>query len=107
MQRRHQEMAEKYGNQPERVVAEAQTRARQLEPPSEEQTGKAVRQAVRYAIDKNFEREAVSVERDLMRDALKRAMGEAPLWRVQQQFNQEVENGGLVQKDSRCTGRSF
>src|ERR1039458_823559 len=43
-----------------------------------------------------------------MRDALKRAMGEAPLWRIQQQFNQEVEHGGLIQRDSHAAiGRSF
>ena len=52
-------------------------------------------------------REAVSVERDLMRDAMKRAMGEAPLSRVRQQFNREVENGGLVQKYSSGVGRGF
>ena len=43
-----------------------------------------------------------------MRDALKRAMGEAPLWRIQQQFNQEVEHGGLIQRESHAAiGRSF
>ena len=30
-----------------------------------------------YARDKNFERQAVADERELMRDALKRSMGEA------------------------------
>src|SRR5208337_3812105 len=67
-----------------------------------------VREAVHYAVETNFEREAVSGERDLMRDALKRAMGEAPLWKIQQQFNQEVENGGLIQRKSQAAiGRSF
>ena len=43
-----------------------------------------------------------------MRDALKRAMGEAPLSRIQQQFNQEVEHGGLIQRESHAAiGRSF
>ena len=108
MQRRHQAMAEKFGNQPERVVHEAQARAHQIEPRSKEQIDRTVREAVHYAVEKNFEREAVSGERELMRDALKRAMGEAPLWRIQQQFNQEVEHGGLIQRESHAAiGRSF
>ena len=108
MQRRHQGMAEKYANQPERVVREAQSRAYQKEPRNDEQTEKTLREAVRYAVEKNFEREAVSNERDLMRDALKRAMGEAPLSRIQQEFNREIEGGGLIRKESRSgIGRSF
>ncbi len=108
MQRRHREMAEKFENQPERVVREAQSCAYQKEPRSEEQTGRTVREAVRYAVEKNFEREAVTDERELMRDALKRAMGEAPLSRIQQRFNREIDGGGLIQKESlNGVGRSF
>jgi conjugative relaxase-like TrwC/TraI family protein len=108
MQRRHQEMAEKYGNQPERVVQEAQARAHHIEPRTEEQIDRTVHEAVHYAVEKNFEREAVSDERELMRDALKRAMGEAPVWRIQQQLNQEVDDGGLIQRESpNSVGRSF
>jgi conjugative relaxase-like TrwC/TraI family protein len=108
MQRCHQDMAEKYGNQPERVVQEAQARARQIEPRTEEQIGRTIREAVHYAVEKNFEREAVSDERELMRDALKRAMGEASVRRIQQQLNQDVEDGGLIQRESPGgVGRSF
>ncbi len=108
MQRRHQEMATKYGNQPEQVVREAESRPYQKEPRSEEQADRTVREAVRYAVEKNFEREAVTDERELMRDALKRAMGEAPLSRIQQQLHQEVEHGGLIERQSRGgIGRSF
>ena len=67
-----------------------------------------VHEAVRYAVEKDFEREAVKDERELMRDALKRAMGEAPLSGIQQQLHQEIETGGLIQKESRSgVGRSF
>lgn len=108
MQRRHQAMAEQYGNQPERVVQEAQTRAHHIEPKSQEQIDRTVRAAVHYAVQRNFEREAVSEERELMRDALKRAMGEAPLSRIQQQFKQELEHGGLIQRESHtAVGRNF
>ena len=89
-------------------MLEAQVRACQIAPPSQEQTNRAVREAVRYAVEKNFERNAVSGERDLMRDALKRAMGEAPLARIQQQLNREIDQGALIQKESQQgTGRSF
>jgi len=108
MQRRHQALAEQFGKQPERVVQEAQGRAHQTQPTSNEQVERAVREAVSYAIGKNFEREAVSDERELMRDALKRAMGEAPFWRIQEQFNKEAEHGGLIQQESHAgVARSF
>jgi conjugative relaxase-like TrwC/TraI family protein len=108
MQRRHREMAVQYGNQAEHVVQEAQARACQIAPPSEEQANRVVREAVRYAVAKNFERNAVSGERELMRDGLRRAMGEAPLVRIQQQLNREIEQGGLILKESHHgTGRSF
>jgi conjugative relaxase-like TrwC/TraI family protein len=100
MQRRHQAMAAQYGNQPERVAQEAQGRVHPTQLKSKEHLEKTVREAVNYAIGKNFEREAVSDERELMRDALKRAMGEAPLGRIQQQFNKEAEHGGLIQRES-------
>jgi conjugative relaxase-like TrwC/TraI family protein len=107
MLRRHEEMAKQYGNQPERIVREAQARAYEIAARSEEQTDGTAREAVRYSVEKNFEREAVSDERELMRDALKRAMGEAPFSRIQQQFDQAVEDGGLIQKESHGIGRSF
>ncbi len=92
MQRQHQEMAKQYGDPATR---------------SEEQRDGTVREAVRYAVEKNFEREAVSDERDLMKDALKRAMGEAPFSRIQQQLDQVVGDGGLIRKESLGIGRSF
>jgi conjugative relaxase-like TrwC/TraI family protein len=107
MQRRHDEMAKEYGNQPERIVREAQSRAYEIAARSEEQTNGTAREAVRYSVERNFEREAVSDERELMRDALKRAMGEAPFSRIQQQFDQAVENGDLIQKEAHGIGRSF
>jgi isocitrate dehydrogenase len=48
-------MAVQYGNQAERVVQEAQARACQIAPPSEEQTNRVVREAARYTVEKNFE----------------------------------------------------
>jgi conjugative relaxase-like TrwC/TraI family protein len=99
MQRRHRELADKYGNQPERVVQQAQARVQEIDKlkPTEEQAQQAAAKAVRYAVEKNFEREAVSDERDLMRDTLKRAMGQAPLEKIRKQFHQEIQHGGLIE----------
>jgi conjugative relaxase-like TrwC/TraI family protein len=108
MQRRHQKMAEQYGNQPEHVVREAQEREREIEPRRHETTSRVVQQALQYSVERNFERQAVADERDLMRDTLKRAMGEAPLSAVQQRFSTEIAHGGLLEKEQGQTGeRAF
>ena len=107
MQRQHQEMAKQYGNQPERIVREAQARAYEIAARSEEQVGGSAREALRYAVEKNFEREAVSDERELIRDALKRAIGEVPFLRIQQQLDHAVAGGQLLLKESPGIGRSF
>ena len=109
MQERHRELAEKYGNQPERVVMEAQTRAHQVEERSNEQRERVADRAVRYAIDKNFEREAVNEERTLMRDALKRSMGEAKLGDLREEMHYQVERGRLkeVSREPGEPGRAF
>src|ERR1700760_2025862 len=70
----HQELASSFGNQAARVVADARVRAQNQEPRPEESL--KAREAVTYARDSNFEREAVTDERTLLRDALRRAMGE-------------------------------
>jgi hypothetical protein len=66
-------MAAQFGNQPERVVQAARVQRERLQ---EESGEKAIGQAVAYSREKNLEREAVAEERDLLRDALKRAMGD-------------------------------
>ena len=100
MQRLHQQMAEQYGNQPERVVREAQERQQQHQPEGPEHRQQVVDRAIGYSMDHNFERKAVTDERELMRDTLKRAMGEAPLHSVQERFKGEVEKGGLLPRQT-------
>lgn len=109
MQRQHREMAEKYGNQPERIVHEAQTRFQGIEQPDEGRMQHVAQQSVLYSIQKNFEREAVSDERDLMRDALRRSMGDAPIGRIRQAFEREIGDRTLLPKDQGRPGpsRSF
>jgi conjugative relaxase-like TrwC/TraI family protein len=99
MQQRHQEMARQFGDQPQRVIEEARQHAHQVEPLSEEQKQHSIGQALTYAREKNLEREAVADERDLMRDALKRSMGDASLEEVRAGFNQRVEARELIEAD--------
>jgi hypothetical protein len=73
MQDRHRAMGARFGNQPERVVEAAQQQRERLQ---EEPGEKAIGHAVAYSREKNLEREAVAEERELLRDALKRSMGD-------------------------------
>ncbi len=109
MQQRHQEMARQFGEQPQRVMEEAQARAQKIEPLNEEQKQRSVSQALTYAREKNLEREAVADERDLMRDSLKRSMGDASLEEVRGEFNQRVEAGELIEaaRAEHQPGRAF
>ncbi len=72
----HHKIAAEYGNQAEAVVRAAHERAQQQEriPDSQQKA----REAVSFARDRNFEREAVVDERILVRDVLRRAMGRSP-----------------------------
>jgi len=96
MQQRHLEMAQQYGNQADRVVRQAWERALEMDAPGHEQTQLAAGQAVHYALEKNFEREAVTDERGLLRDALKRAMGEASFGEIRQELDREIGEGELI-----------
>src|SRR5271165_1019626 len=109
MQQRHQEMARQFGEQPERVIREAQEHRREIEPLSEEQKQRSIGQALTYAGDKNLERQAVADERDLMRDALKRSMGDASLEEVRAGFNKRAESGELIEapRAEHQPGRAF
>src|SRR6266478_9348303 len=78
-QERHRAMAEAFGNQPQRVVEATQERRKQLK---EEPGERAISQALTYSREKNLEREAVAEERELLRDALKRSMGDGTVAEV-------------------------
>jgi conjugative relaxase-like TrwC/TraI family protein len=105
MQQKHRAMAAQHGRQPERVIREAQTR--QVEERSPEQKHQTVESAVTYARERNMERHAVTDERELMRDALKRSMGEASFGEVRCQFENRVQSRDLVEVESRSPSRAF
>lgn len=103
MQRMHKEMAERFGNQPEQVVRAAHSHEVERNVPSRQH----LESALTYAQDKNLERHAVTDERDLMRDALKRSMGEAAFREVRESFEKRIDSGHLIEVESRSPARAF
>lgn len=92
-QQRHQQMAEAFGNQPGHVIEAARERAAQAEPQSH---GVSTQCAVTFSKEKNLEREAVVDERGLLRDALRRSMGEARFAEVRGEFEKRVHAGEFI-----------
>jgi conjugative relaxase-like TrwC/TraI family protein len=103
MQRMHKEMAERFGNQPEQVIRAAHSHEIGRNVPNRQH----LESALTYAQDKNLERHAVTDERDLIRDALKRSMGEAGFGEVRERFERRIESGSLIQVESKSPARAF
>ena len=89
----HRQLAEAFGNQPEKVVRSARERGATHEHDPARHAGAAVT----YARDKNFEREAVVDQRDLMKDALRHAYGNASFEHVKRAFDERATRGDLVE----------
>ena len=106
MEERHQQMAESFGNQPAHAVAAAKARETQIEQHSPRTTAQS---SVTFSKERNLEREAIVDERELLRDALRRSMGEATLTDVRTEFERRTRSGefiGVEQKTGR-PGRAF
>ena len=106
MQQRHQQMANAFGNQPVRAVAAATGKESRIEQNLSRTTTQS---AVTFSKERNLEREAVVDERELLRDALRRSMGQATLTDVRAEFERRVKSGefiGVKQKTNR-PGREF
>jgi conjugative relaxase-like TrwC/TraI family protein len=103
----HKEMAKDFGEQTERVIAAARERA--LTQAQEISVQPDSRGALAFAKEKVFEREAVADERVIMREALRRGMGEVSFSDVQTEFQRRREEGEFrsVQGQKYSSGRSF
>src|SRR5215467_11935854 len=103
----HRRLAAEFGNQPDAVVRAAREHARhvQISP----NPAKHAQEAVTYARDKNFEREAVIDERVLVRDALRRGMGELRYSEVRSNLEARRNSGEFVtiERGAHQTGRLF
>jgi conjugative relaxase-like TrwC/TraI family protein len=103
----HRRVAAEFGNQPRQVVSEARERAKTQEL-SPDRTTQA-KESVTYARESLFEREAVSDERLILRDALRRGMGETTYAEVRADFEARRERGDFrfVDGPKYASGRSF
>jgi ATP-dependent exoDNAse (exonuclease V) alpha subunit len=87
--RRHRELAAQYGNQAERVMAQARNRVHQQQYPPD----KFAKQAVTYARNHLFERSAVQDERTILQSVLNRGMGQLTYSQAREEFEQRLTNG--------------
>jgi conjugative relaxase-like TrwC/TraI family protein len=106
----HRQLAAEFGNQADRIVAEARVRSQEQAAERIPETMQRVAQeAVTFARDRSFEREAVTDERDLFRDALRRGMSETTYAEVRASFAARVASGEfqVMPGKKHDTGRQF
>jgi conjugative relaxase-like TrwC/TraI family protein len=106
MRARHQALADAHGNQPAQIVSAARDQSLRQTPASPTLTAQ---EAVTFAKERNFEREAVVDERHVLRDALRRSMGDLALADIKTEFEHRVEVGEFVEAASRpgAAGRAL
>ena len=106
----HRKLAAEFGHQAEAVVRAAHTRMRHQEHANAAgHTYQHVKEAVTFARDRNFEREAVVDERLLVRDALRRGMGEVTYPQVRAELETRTHTGEfqVVERAQSTVARQF
>jgi conjugative relaxase-like TrwC/TraI family protein len=103
----HKRLAAEFSYQAEAVVRAARERQQHQERPA--QTVDRVRESVTFSREKNFEREAVVDERALIRDGLRRGMGEVTYSQVRANLNARLSVGEfqLVERSGNSPARQF
>jgi len=103
----HRKLAADFGHQAEAVVRAAHERCQHQEKPVN--SFERVRESVTFSRDKNFEREAVVDERTLIRDGLRRGMGEITHAQVRTNLDARVASGEfqIVERSQGIPGRQF
>ncbi|MFZ0745108.1 MAG: MobF family relaxase, partial [Terracidiphilus sp.] len=101
----HRKLAAEYGNQADAVVRAARERQQHQEKPA--QTVDRVRESLTFSRDKNFEREAVVDERALIRDGLRRGMGEVTYSQVRANLNARLSTGEFQLVERNSPARQF
>ncbi len=92
----HQRLAAQFGNQPQQVVDAARERAQQINQVQKKSPAQLAQEAVSFARDRLYEREAVVDERRLFRDALRRGMGEVPYGDVRRAVASRLSQGEFL-----------
>jgi conjugative relaxase-like TrwC/TraI family protein len=106
----HHKLAAEFGNQPKQVVASARERAEKKSAErAPDKVQKAAQEAVTFARERSFEREAVTDERALFRDALRRGMGDTNYAQVRASVEQRLASGEfqLVTATKHGSARQF
>jgi conjugative relaxase-like TrwC/TraI family protein len=103
VQKRHREVAEAFDNQPDHVVRAAKETMREIE---QESPHRIVQSAMTFSKERNLEREAVVDERELLRDALRRSMGDATFTEVRTEFEKRVGAGEFIEVEKQSGGPS-
>jgi conjugative relaxase-like TrwC/TraI family protein len=87
----HRKLAADFGHQADAVVRAARERAQNQQKPA--QSFDRVRESLTFSRDKNFEREAVVDERALIRDGLRRGMGDVTYSQVRGNLDARIASG--------------
>jgi len=103
----HRKLAADFGHQAEAVVRAARERSQHQEKPLN--SLERVRESLTFSRDKNFEREAVVDERALIRDGLRRGMGEITHAQVRANLDTRLASGEfqIVERPQSVPGRQF
>ncbi|MBZ5667260.1 MAG: relaxase domain-containing protein [Acidobacteriia bacterium] len=103
----HRKLAADFGNQAETVVRAAHQRFQHQGKPVNSLD--RVRESLTFSRDKNFEREAVVDERALIRDGLRRGMGEITHDQVRAHLDARLASGEfqIVERPQSVPGRQF
>jgi len=103
----HRRLAADFGHQAEAVVRAARERSQHQEKPVN--SFERVRESLTFSRDKNFEREAVVDERALIRDGLRRGMGEITHAQVCANLDARLASGEfqIVERPQSIPGRQF
>jgi conjugative relaxase-like TrwC/TraI family protein len=103
----HRKLAADFGHQAEAVVRAAHEQLQHQQKPAS--TIDRVRESLTFARDKNFEREAVVDERALIRDGLRRGMGEVTYAQVRGNLDARLAAGEfqVVDRGQNTPARQF
>jgi conjugative relaxase-like TrwC/TraI family protein len=103
----HRKLAADFGHQADAVVRAARERSQHQEKPVNSLD--RVRESLTFSRDKNFEREAVVDERALIRDGLRRGMGEITQGQVRANLSARLASGEfrIVERPQGVPGRQF
>ncbi|MGO9518454.1 MAG: AAA family ATPase, partial [Candidatus Korobacteraceae bacterium] len=103
----HRKLAADFGHQAEAVVRAAWERSQHQAKPVN--SFERVRESLTFSRDKNFEREAVVDERALIRDGLRRGMGEITYGQVRANLDARLASGEfqIVDRHQSIPGRQY